>query len=68
MYVFVLKLGTFADTLSQQEREREKSVQCVPSNNGQTFLQHVIPPSLVNCPKAVSKKNTGIPQQIKKIT
>lgn len=40
----------------------------LPSNKGQTFLQHVMPPSLVNCPKAVSRKKTGIPQQIKKTT
>ena len=28
---------------------------------GQIFLQQVIPPWLVYCPKAVSRKNKGIP-------
>lgn len=40
----------------------------VPSNKGHTFLQHVIPPSLVNCPSAVSRKNTGMPQNKKNTT
>lgn len=39
-----------------------------PSNSGQTFLQQVMPPSLVNWPRAVSRKNTGIPQHTKKMT
>ena len=39
----------------------------LPSNRGQTFLQQVIPPSLVNCPRAVSRKKTGIPQANRKM-
>lgn len=35
----------------------------LPSNTGQIFLQAVTPPSLVYWPNAVSRKNTGIPQQ-----
>lgn len=41
--------------------------QGLPSNNGQIFLQQVIPPSLVYWPRDVSRKKTGIPQANKKM-
>ena len=49
-------------------QEGESKHAALPSNSGHTFLQHVIPPSLVNWPSAVSKKNTGMPQHTKKMT
>ena len=33
-----------------------------PSNSGQIFLQQVMPPWLVYCPRAVSRMNRGMPQ------
>lgn len=40
----------------------------LPSNNGQTFLQQVIPASLVYWPKEVSSKKMGMPQTNRKKT
>lgn len=39
----------------------------LPSNNGQTFLQQVIPPSLVYWPRDVSSKKRGMPQANRKM-
>lgn len=38
----------------------------LPSNNGQIFLQHMIPPLLVYWPSAVSSTNSGMPQVTRK--
>lgn len=38
----------------------------LPSNKGQIFLQHIIPPRLVYWPSAVSSTNSGMPQVTRK--
>lgn len=38
----------------------------LPSNKGQIFLQHMIPPRLVYWPSAVSSTNNGMPQVTRK--